>query len=162
MQLNDPSVAVIACICDVLDMICDNLNYGYIAPFLPTIVPKLISLAQQSHSSTIQATAVAALSSLIVTSEAHYQPYTYTTFPLLIQLFEQQDIVIKSTAINALGRLAIAISKTQDTASLTHFVNLLHPILLGAKQGDLTLVQAAVEYIGDLSVSTDCSSSDES
>lgn len=159
-QLEDSSLAVVASVCDVLDVICENSSFELLEPYVQRIVDRLLGVVNVPCNRSLKATALSALSSLIAASEAQFTPFIGRTFPVFMNLMQtthKPDLVLRAYATRAMGNLAVCVSAKQSEGGSAAAMQELMPIVSLAVSGldldDACLTEATLDCIGNLAVS---------
>mmetsp|Transcript_34711 Transcript_34711/g.55597 ORF Transcript_34711/g.55597 Transcript_34711/m.55597 type:complete len:891 (+) Transcript_34711:104-2776(+) len=162
--MNDPKIAVKSCACDLLELICDDIEEDKILPYFDQLVNQLLVMVETAHNTSMQSTALCALSSLMVTTGPKFMPYFDSTCKKLSQFVSTTDeslLPVRGYAMAAFGNLALAasrpISEEEDSEknNLALFAPLVQDILVCAQQGlefeDMELSRNTYVMLGSLS-----------
>ncbi|OQR85004.1 importin-like protein [Achlya hypogyna] len=118
--LDDPTPAVKATSCYVLEVFTESMEPSEIKPFLATLVEKLVGLIR-SQKPSIQKLAISALGSASVGAKAEFTPYFQHVCELLqpfLGISDPKFYSLRGTAIECLGYLVVAMGAERFGATL--------------------------------------------
>ena len=156
-QLKDSSLAVVACACDVLDVMFEQCSFKTLQPHMHHVIEPLLTVIHAQCSRSLKATALSALSSLIAASGSHFHPYVVSTVPILINLMKivhPPDLSLRAYATKAIGHLAVCVSQAPDQPPIPidDFFPVMEHVLAGLALNDPGLTEASFDCIGNLAV----------
>jgi len=152
--MNAPSPAVQAAACDLVELICDDLeDTDILSPLLNNLVTNLLQQSQFGIRLEMRCTALSTLASVAATTSEDFLPYFDTTCRVVCHLASLTDeplLQVRGYAMAVLGSLALAVSSLDSNPFEPLLADVLAYASKGLEFGDMELNRLTYQMVGNL------------